>query len=199
MDEHPDSHLEEASSSPKQIVKNLLDQEYRLRNSGKSYNWLQAIPAVLWSMRTAFSATRGASPFELMFGKKPTSSFDLLYNQKVHKPDNQNNISEYLLARTRRNELAKVFAQENLKSHIEKKRQFYVEIERTFQPGDLVSLFTPINNPEVLGKLDSFWTGPWKILSRLAPTTYTIENLVAKPDKTSKNPCCPSGQTKKVF
>ena len=199
LDEHPDSHLEEASSSPKQIVRNLLDQEYRLRNSGKSYNWLQAIPAVLWSMRTAFSATRGASPFELMFGKKPTSSFDLLYNQKVQKPDNQNNVSEYLLARTRRNELAKVFAQENLKSHIQKRRQFYVEIERTFQPGDLVSLFTPINNPEVSEKLDSFWTGPWKILSRLAPTMYTIENLVAKPDKPRKTHVVQVDGLKKFF
>ena len=147
MNAHPDSDLEEASSSPKHIVQNLLAQEYKLRNSGKSYNWLQAIPAVLWSMRTAFSATRGASPFELMFGKKPTSSLDLLFNQKVREPNNPKNISEYLLARTRRNELAQVFAKENLRSHIEKRRQFYVEIERTFQPGDLVSLFTPVYNP----------------------------------------------------
>ena len=199
LNAHPDSDLEEASSSPKHIVQNLLAQEYKLRNSGKSYNWLQAIPAVLWSMRTAFSATRGASPFELMFGKKPTSSLDLLFNQKVREPNNPKNISEYLMARTRRNELAQVFAKENLRSNIERKRQFYVDIERTFHPGDLVSLFTPVYNPEASEKLDSFWTGPWKILSRIAPTTYTVENVVADQNKPQKTHIVQVDRLKKYF
>lgn len=150
-------------------------------------------------MRTAVSTTRGTSPFELMFGRQPTSSFDLLYNQQVKKWDNPDNLSEYLLVRTRRNELAKVFAQENLRKNIENKQQFYVEIERAFQPRDLVSLFPPINNTEVSEKLDSFWTGPWKILSRLAPTTYTIENLLREPDKPHKTHIVQVDMLKKFF
>ena len=59
LDKHPDSDLEEASASPRKIVKSLLDQEYNISNSVKPDNWLQAIPAVLWSMRTAVSTTRG--------------------------------------------------------------------------------------------------------------------------------------------
>ena len=150
-------------------------------------------------MRTAVSTTRGASPFELMFGRQPTSSFDLLFNQQVKKPDNPDNLSEYLLVRTRRNELVKVFTQQNLRQSIENKRQFYVDIERAFQPGDLVSLFTPVNNTEVSEKLDSFWTGPWKVLSILAPTTYTIENVLREPDKPHKTHIVQVDRLKKFF
>ena len=103
------------------------------------------------------------------------------------------------MARTRRNELAQVFAKENLRSNIERKRQFYVDIERTFQPGDLVSLFTPVYNPEASEKLDSFWTGPWKILSRIAPTTYTVENVVADQNKPQKTHIVQVDRLKKYF
>ena len=185
LDKHPDSDIDEAIISPKQIVKSILDQEMEERKSSQAYNWLKAIPAVLWSMRTAMSSTRGATPFELMFGKKPTSSFDLLYNQSIKRPDSKN-VQEYLMARTRRNELAQNFAQQNLQRNIMRNRQYYVEIERAFAPGDLVSLFTPFNDAQVSEKLNSFWTGPWKVLSRQAPTTYTIEQAIKEPEKPDK-------------
>ena len=59
-------------------------------------------------------------------------------------------------------------------------------MERAFEPGDLVSLFTPFNNAEVSEKLNTFWTGPWKVLSRIAPTTYTIEQAEREPEKPHK-------------
>ena len=134
-----------------------------------------------------------------MFGKQPTSSFDLLYRQQVKQPDNPDNVSEYLMVRTRRNELARVFAQANLQKSIENKRQFYVEVERAFQPGDLVSLFTPVNNAEVSEKLFFFWTGPWKMLSRLAPTTYTIEQHLKEPEKPHKTHIVQVDRLKKFY
>ena len=48
-------------------------------------------------------------------------------------------------------------------------------------------------------KLDSFWTGPWKILSRLAPTTYTIENLVANQNIPQKTHVVQVDRLKKYF
>ena len=90
------------------------------------------------------------------------------------------------MVRTRRNELAQKFAQQNLQRNIMRNRQYYIEVERAFEPGDLVSLFTPFNDAQVSEKLNSFWTGPWKILSRQAPTTYTIEQAIKEPEKPYK-------------
>ena len=114
LDSHPDLDIEEAFVSPKLLAKNIIDQELVHRKNVKSYNWLQTIPAVLWSMRTAISSTRGASPFELMFGKKPNLSSDLLFGQQVKKPNNPGDVREYLMQKTQRNELANVYAKTNL-------------------------------------------------------------------------------------
>ena len=158
--------------SPKQIAKAIIDHEIAGRKSAKSqYNWLQTLPAFLWSMRTAISATRGASQYELMIGKQSDSSSDLLFGQEIKKPENPDNVKDYLMQKTGRNKLAKVFAESNLHKQIQRQRQYYVENERVFQAGDLVSLFTPTNNSEVSEKLNFFWIGPWRVVCQLAPTT----------------------------
>lgn len=138
---------------------------------------MQTLPAVLWAMRTATSSTRGASPYELMFGRQPTSSSDLLIWAKA---DPETKVQDYLIQKRRKNELAQASAQANLQKQINRQRQYYIDNERVFKTGDWVYLFTPTNTSEDSEKLNTFWTGPWKIASRLTPTTYKLEQMPGK-------------------
>ena len=48
-------------------------------------------------------------------------------------------------------------------------------------------------------KLNSFWTGPWRILSRLAPTTYTIEPVSREPETPHKTHTFQVDRLKKFY
>ena len=67
-------------------------------------NWVATLPTVLWAMRTEISATRGASPYEILFGKKPTTSLDLLYGAPVQR-QHFSSAADFLRAKHRRVEL----------------------------------------------------------------------------------------------
>ena len=77
-------------------------------------------------MHTAHSQTRGASPYEIIFGCQPNTSLDLMFGQKM-APTQFSTINQYRVAKARRDELANLFAKHNLANTIFCKRKNYTE------------------------------------------------------------------------
>ena len=176
LNTHDLSELSEALASPAEEVSTLLKAELAARHVT---DWVATIPSVLWSMRTARSETRGASPYEIIFGRQPTTSLDLMFGQKV-VPKQFSTIHQYKVARARRNELANAFAKRNLSGAILRQRKYYTEGLRKFAKGDLVYLFTPQPVGPDSEKITTFWTGPWTVVEVLGPTTYKLEETPGK-------------------
>ena len=133
------SEYSEATSSPAEEVSTLIKAELATRHTT---NWVATLPAVLWSMRTARSETRGASPYEIIFGRQPTTSLDLMFGQKI-APSQFSSSHQYRVAKARRDNLANAFAKRNLAQAILRQRKYYTEGLRQFEKEDLVYLFTP--------------------------------------------------------
>ena len=141
----------------------------------QSNNWVKLLPAVLFTMRTAVSRTRGASPFQIIFGRDPTSSLDLLFGGFHHRQSKfDGDGSKYLLVRSRQEEAADLFARTNLQNAINRRREDYTGALRSFKPGDKVYLFTPRATKDLSRKFHHYWSGPFLIKEKIAPTTYKV-------------------------
>ena len=136
-------------------------------------------------MRTACSETRGASPYEIIFGRQPTTSLDLMFGQKVI-PTQFPTIHQHRVAKARHDDLANAFAKRNLTHAILRQRKYYTEGLRKFEKGDLVYLFTPQPVSSESEKIVTFWTGPWKVAEVLGPTTYKLEQIPGKFSQSQK-------------
>ncbi|MCH2595046.1 MAG: transposase family protein, partial [Pirellulales bacterium] len=141
----------------------------------QSNNWVKLLPAVLFTMRTAVSRTRGASPFQIIFGRDPTSSLDLLFGGMHHRKSKfKGDGNRYLLVRSRQEEAADLFARTNLQNAINRRREDYTGALRSFNPGDKVYLFTPRATKDLSRKFHHYWSGPFLIKEKVAPTTYKV-------------------------
>ena len=176
LDTHDKNELFEATMSPAKETANLIQKELSARHQK---NWVATLPAVLWAMRTQYSATRGASPYEIIFGKNPTTSLDLLYGQPVKKAQ-FSNTADFLRARHRKHEVCETYVKQNLAKQLIRQRQYYADTARTFQQGDWVHLFTPVKTDGVSEKIDTYWSGPWQVHKKLASTTYRIHPIEGK-------------------
>ncbi|MEE2954779.1 MAG: reverse transcriptase domain-containing protein [Pseudomonadota bacterium] len=176
LDEHQLDIISEATLPPKKEVEHLIGKELQ---SKEHSNWVATLPAVLWQLRFQPSSTRGASPYQILFSKLPTTSLDLLYGQPVQK-DNFENLADFLRAKHRKYELCEAHVKRNLAKQLIRQRQYYIGNERSFSKGDWVYLFTPVPVKGVSEKISTFWTGPWAIDEKLASTTYRIVPIPGK-------------------
>ena len=176
LDKHDLSVISEATRSPAKEAEIRIQREMAHQSQK---NWVATLPTVLWAMRTEYSTTRGASPYEILFGKKPTTSLDLLYGAPVQRQFFPS-AADFLRAKHRRVELCEAFVKKNLAKELIRQRQYYVGKNRSFEKGDWVYLFTPVKTPNVSEKIDSYWSGPWSIDNRLASTTYRVVPIEGK-------------------
>ena len=176
LDEHQLDLITEATMSPAKEAEHRIQEELKGKNHN---NWVATLPAVLWQMRTQHSSTRGASPYQILFSKLPTTSLDLLYGAPVKK-DHFNDAADFLRAKHRKYELCEAYVKRNLAKQLIRQRQYYVGKDRSFEKGDWVYLFTPVPVKGVSEKISSFWSGPWSVDEKLASTTYRIVPIPGK-------------------
>ena len=119
--------------------------------------WLQS---ALHAYRVAKQTSTGASPFELLYSRKPT---DVACSCALSPPTDT---SEYLRRLSTEIVRAQELVDANLTAAQERQRQSVTPYVRFYSPGDLVYLHDPGRLRGKAYKLLSVWGGPFKILRK---------------------------------
>ena len=147
--------------------------------AGKPHTWDQQLPAALFAQRIAVSQVTGFSPFYLMFGRQPRCPLDLL--DPLPSPQLFESAVVQEAAAPWRNALQS--ARASAARQLCREQQLYGRPLVTFQPNDLVWLYTP--KAQLSSKFEIWWSGPWKIVQQQTPVTYKIESTDCDAPRTS--------------
>ncbi|UYV71288.1 hypothetical protein LAZ67_8002510, partial [Cordylochernes scorpioides] len=137
-------------------------------------NWDEILPFITHAYNTTIQETTGYSPFFLMFGREPTSLLDdRNISVDIDKDDYDEYIKHHLdkINRTRKLVINNTIkTQEKMKKNYDKKH-----MERSYEPGELVAVWTPIRKIGKCEKLLRKYFGPYRILKKLSNVNYLIE------------------------
>ena len=138
-------------------------------------NWDDCLPYLLFACREAPCSATGFSPFELIFGKQVRGPLDILRQSWMPSKTTKQSSAEWLLElRDDLTEMRKLAAdrQEHRQQSVKEWYDSTVK-ERHFNPGDQVMVFTPAITGSRGEKLADRWSGPYMVIGRLSPVTYT--------------------------
>ncbi|UYV71437.1 hypothetical protein LAZ67_8003186, partial [Cordylochernes scorpioides] len=137
-------------------------------------NWDEILPFITHAYNTTIQETTGYSPFFLMFGREPTSLLDdRNISVDIDKDDYDEYIKHHLdkINRTRKLVINNTIkTQERMKKNYDKKH-----MERSYEPGELVAVWTPVRKIGKCEKLLRKYFGPYRILKKLSNVNYLIE------------------------
>ncbi|UYV72119.1 hypothetical protein LAZ67_9001873 [Cordylochernes scorpioides] len=137
-------------------------------------NWDEILPFITHAYNTTIQETTGYSPFFLMFGREPTSLLDdRNISVDIDKDDYDEYIKHHLdkINRTRKLVINNTIkTQERMKKNYDKKH-----MERSYEPGELVAVWTPIRKIGKCEKLLRKYFGPYRIIKKLSNVNYLIE------------------------
>ncbi|UYV67118.1 hypothetical protein LAZ67_4003958, partial [Cordylochernes scorpioides] len=137
-------------------------------------NWDEILPFITHAYNTTIQETTGYSPFFLMFGREPTSLLDdRNISVDIDKDDYDEYIKHHLdkINRTRKLVINNTIkTQEKMKKNYDKKH-----MERSYEPGELVAVWTPIRKIGKCEKVLRKYFGPYRILKKLPNVNYLIE------------------------
>ncbi|UYV75641.1 hypothetical protein LAZ67_13000826, partial [Cordylochernes scorpioides] len=123
-------------------------------------NWDEILPFITHAYNTTIQETTGYSPFFLMFGREPTSLLDdRNISVDIDKDDYDEYIKHHLdkINRTRKLVINNTIkTQERMKKNYDKKH-----MERSYEPGELVAVWTPIRK---IGKFAFHFQTPSRVL-----------------------------------
>ncbi len=143
---------------------------------GENYgSWEDILPQAVFALNTHVSAATGLAPYQLMFGREPSTPLDLLFGSPPTKEaDNPCDHHTYLRQLKQRAQAAQAYARNNLAQAVRRQRRSYHAEAKSFLPGQRVWLFTPNKDRGETRKLVCCWTGPWTIVARLNELMYRI-------------------------
>ncbi|UYV77296.1 hypothetical protein LAZ67_15000399 [Cordylochernes scorpioides] len=137
-------------------------------------NWDEILPFITHAYNTTIQETTEYSPFFLMFGREPTSLLDdRNISVDIDKDDYDEYIKHHLdkINRTRKLVINNTIkTQERMKKNYDKKH-----MEKSYEPGELVAVWTPIRKIGKCEKLLRKYFGPYRILKKLSNVNYLIE------------------------
>ncbi|CAN0539694.1 unnamed protein product, partial [Scytosiphon promiscuus] len=131
--------------------------------------WVDVLPAVQWSLNTAFRSRYGSTPYHVMFGRPPRTSFSVLANSSAGQWNcdvlDNDQIKRALQGVLELQEQFHVQVQERVAAERERRRKKSSEgLELpNFEVGDYV-LYARVRRPGVTPKLMATWTGPWRVV-----------------------------------
>ena len=137
------------------------------------HKWDELVDHCLYAYRTSINRTIKTSPFELLYGRKDLMPQDLAYN--IYKPENTQETDNYHynLCKKLRDMYKDIYdkrleEQRHYKSYYDLKHN-----EISFQIGDQVLILFDVPTK---GPLMPRWEGPYKIIERINPVIYKVEN-----------------------
>ena len=162
--------------------------------------WHSLLPQAVFAINTTRSASTGFSPFQLLFGRTPSTPLSVISSP----PDVSVDTASYAQQIQRKFETAYSYARDNLKRAIDRRRSQYHADAKLYQPGQLVWLFTPVSVANTARKLQTFWSGPWivseilnPVLCRLQPdpSWHNTSEVVVSIDRLKPYHAAPAGDT----
>lgn len=140
-------------------------------------DWDVYLPYFLFACREAPCSSTGFSPFELIFGKHVHGPLDILSRQWVPARTTSPTVTDWLIElRNDLSEMRDVATDHYAQTQTRTKEWFDKKTQtRQFEKGDRVLVFTPAFTGHKGDKLDDRWCGPYTILGRLSPVTYSVD------------------------
>lgn len=134
--------------------------------------WDEGLKYVLFAIRTTVNSSTGFSPGELMFGRKFDGPLNLVRGQWECGLFKNEVPIEYVTNILTKHAAALDSAVETQKEKSAKRKKNYDRKTtlRTFSTGDLVMVL----RHDRKNKLDTYWSGPYKILKRYSDVNYAI-------------------------
>ena len=156
-------------------IKNLI----RRMTTESNLNWLQCLPAVLFSIRTAANSSIGTSAFEAVFGRSPTAALHLFFGRADDAafPDSVEQIKHV--------QRVNDFIRKNIALYVRRQRRAYTGKAVSFKVRDFVWLFTPIASTPNSRKFATYWTGPWQIAEKHNEVVYRLMPHPSWPNRRS--------------
>jgi len=142
------------------------------------------LPAVQWALNTAFRPRYGSTPYHVMFGRAPRTSFSVLANSSAGEWNcdvlDDDQIKRALKGVLELQQQFHVQVQERVAAERERRRKESsagLELPN-FEVGDYV-LYARVRRPGVTPKLMATWTGPWRVVGAHHPHLFEIQNIVS--------------------
>ena len=136
-------------------------------------SWDEALPAILFSMRTSVNKATGYTPFYLEHGREARLPIDLVVGSP---PTTQEPLSQYVtkLKQSFQTAYSHVAGKQN--AYILRQRELYKEKHERIRVDDLVWLYTEKPNPRLGRKFAKYWVGPFKVLLQVTNVMFKIES-----------------------
>ena len=150
---------------------------------GSVRDWVDLVPAVQWALNTAYRERYGSTPYHVMFGRAPRTSFSTLASSSGEEW----NIDSLDVDQLQQQIQSIVLAQTDLHKQVLKKVESNRARQRSaasrgvlpeFSVGDYV-LVARVRRSGVTPKLSSTWTGPWRVVSAAKKHVYGVQNIVS--------------------
>ena len=166
-----DGQAERAIQTVNSVLSHFVDHETQR-------NWCEAIPYVEWVVNTMRNETTGFSAFQLVYGRVPLSPLDAMMGydglREIQTP------SEYAMETQEWLEKAREIAQEKVNSSHDKEAPRFnaKRSDQSYQVGDLVLRWRPVQSLGLANKLVPKYSGPFEVLSKEANgVNYEIRML----------------------
>jgi hypothetical protein len=137
--------------------------------------WLDELIKVVWSHNTTASRSTGFTPFKLLFGDEAITLEEAkagsirTTTSAEDKPDYQ--VTKDTIEGTRLQAIEHInkYQVETIKWHDRKVRL------KNIKSGHLV--LQRVANPDIVGKLQLKWEGPFLVVSSLRPSSYRLKDM----------------------
>ena len=140
-------------------------------------DWDEKLPCLLMAHRSTPQESTQCSPNLLVLGRETELPIDLMFGRP---PDSDFHEALYYVDRLQaRMDKTPIYARVHLGKSavtVRQKRNYDHRIKGSrLQRGDQVWLFTPIKKKGLSPKLQTFWSVPFAIMSRLSDQVYRIQ------------------------
>ncbi|MDP6494302.1 MAG: RNase H-like domain-containing protein, partial [Dehalococcoidia bacterium] len=128
-------------------------------------DWAEILPQVQWCMNTAHSSVTGFSPYQMMFGSPPCTTLSLITRMQEAEQQYRARVAldpEDWVAQlvTRTKTLVQAFKENQSRAMSKERANARRPAWPKFMVGDVVMVFFH----QVLGKLDTHWRGPFRVI-----------------------------------
>lgn len=135
--------------------------------------WEKVLPQCVFAINTSLHSSIGMSPYRALFGRDPATPLQLIYGDPNDRE--LSSVPGRFSAEVQdRFTSTHAYVRKELGAAVERARRQYHGDQKLFVVGQLVWLFTPVIRTGISKKLQTFWTGPWKVVEQLNGLMYRI-------------------------